>query len=58
MIAFGEVRAHLPPGTLKGANNGRVAGGGALHLRRNQGLTVKRLSASAFEERALGVIPC
>jgi len=37
MIAFGEVHAHLPSDMLKGANNGRVAGGGAPHHRRNCG---------------------
>lgn len=37
MIAFGKVRAHLPSGTLKEANNGKVTGGGRPHLMRNHG---------------------
>ncbi len=41
MVAFGEVRDHLPSGMIKGANNGRIAEGGAPHLRRNRGLIAK-----------------
>ena len=37
MLAFGEVRAHLPSGMIKGANNGSIAWSEAPNLRRNRG---------------------